>query len=121
MNCADTIGKDYTRPDSEMICLVTWGPGGSDNIVRILVQNNHSFKLLIHTARARNREQYKELDWHNRKQWVLVPVPVSDQCEHIYKVLYFGPCTGPAPLQCEYTINSSSNYPVAVPPSMNKP
>ena len=36
----------------------------------------------------------------------MIPVPISDQCEHFYMVLYFpfGPCTGPVPvsLQCEH-------------------
>ena len=36
------------------------------------------------------------------------PVPVLDQCEHFYMMLYFplNPCTGPGPIpvQCEYTI-----------------
>ena len=48
-----------------------------------------------------------ETDWHKRKQRVLLPVPVSDKCEHFYIVLYFpfGPCTypTPVPVQCEYT------------------
>ena len=34
---------------------------------------------LIHTQWS--RDQYMEQDWRNRKEWVLVPVPVSDQCE----------------------------------------
>ena len=34
---------------------------------------------LIHTQWG--RDQYMEQDWRNRKEWVLVPVPVSDQCE----------------------------------------
>ena len=37
----------------------------------------------------------------------MVRVPVSDQCEHFYMILYFpfGPCTSPrsVPGQCEYT------------------
>ena len=41
----------------------------------------------------------------NSKQWVLVPVPILDQCEHFYMVLYFpfGSCTcfGSVPVQCE--------------------
>ena len=32
---------------------------------------------LIHTARERNKDLYREQDWHNKKQWVMVPVPVS--------------------------------------------
>ena len=37
-----------------------------------------------HTARERkkDRDRYRQLDQHNRKQWVLAPFPVSDQCEH---------------------------------------
>ena len=42
---------------------------------------------------------------------VLVPVPVSNQCEHFNIVLYFpfGPCTGPGPIpvQCEYTMRNN--------------
>ena len=34
---------------------------------------------LIHTQWG--WDQYMEQDWRNRKEWVLVPVPVSDQCE----------------------------------------
>ena len=44
---------------------------------------------LIHNARERNWDRYREQDWHKREQWVLVFVPVSDQCEHFYTVLYF--------------------------------
>ena len=38
----------------------------------------------------------------------MIPVPVSDQYEHFYRVLYFafGPCSGPGPIpvHCENTI-----------------
>ena len=40
---------------------------------------------LIHTDRNRGgRENRHSLEqvWHNRKEWVLIPVPVLDQCEH---------------------------------------
>ena len=62
---------------------------------------------LIHTARERDREQHREWNLHNRKQWTLVPLTVSDQCEHFYVILYFpsGPCTSSIPVVCEYTIN----------------
>ena len=59
---------------------------------------------------------YRNQDWHNRKQWVLVPVLVSDQSEHFYMVLYFpfGPCTGPypcpIPAQCEYIMRVSRTF-----------
>ena len=50
-----------------------------------------------------------EWDWHNREQWVLVSLLVSDQCEYLFMVLYFpfGPCTShsPVPVLCEYTTN----------------
>ena len=29
-------------------------------------------------TRERGQDRYREQDWHNREQWVLVPVPVSD-------------------------------------------
>ena len=53
-----------------------------------------------------------ELDLHNRKQWVLVPV--LDQCEHFYMVLYFlfGFCTGPGSVQCislDFSLQDSGN------------
>ena len=37
---------------------------------------------------------------NNRKQWILIPVPVSDQYEHFRIVLYFplGPCTSHDPV-----------------------
>ena len=38
----------------------------------------HSYGLF---TRERGQDRYREQDWHNREQWVLVPVPVSDQCE----------------------------------------
>ena len=67
---------------------------------------------LIHTAWEWHRGRYREWEWYNGKQWVLVPVAISDQYEHFYMVLYFlfGPRTGlgPIPMQCEYTINSDS-------------
>ena len=36
-------------------------------------------------------------DWHNRKQWALIPVPVSDQWKHFHMVLilHFGAFTFP--------------------------
>ena len=38
------------------------------------------------------------------------PIPVLDQCEHFYSVLYFpfGPCTshGSVSVECEYTITN---------------
>ena len=37
--------------------------------------------------------RYREQDWLNRKQRVLVPVPVSDQCQHFYMVLYQRVCS----------------------------
>ena len=53
-------------------------------------------------------ERYRDRDWCNRKQWVLVPVLVSDHCEHFHMVLYFPfcSCTDPSTvsMQCEYTI-----------------
>ena len=43
---------------------------------------------------------------------MLVPLPVSDQCEHFCMVLCFSfcPCAGPGfiPIQCEYTITHVS-------------
>ena len=36
----------------------------------------------VHTARERDQDRYREQDWHNRKQWAVVLVPVLDQCEH---------------------------------------
>ena len=41
---------------------------------------------LVHTARERDRDRPREMDQHNRKQWVLVPLPVLDQCEHFYTI-----------------------------------
>ena len=66
--------------------------------------------LLIQTAWERGGDQHRDRNRNrNRKPWVLVPVPISDQCQHFYIVLDFpfGPCTGPRPipLQYEYTIN----------------
>ena len=67
-----------------------------------------AFVLAYSHRRGVNRDWYREQDWYNRKQLVLVPAPVSDQCEHFYMILDFpfGPCTshGPVPLQCKYTI-----------------
>ena len=37
---------------------------------------------LIHTVRERNQGRYRELDKHDGKQWVLVPFPFWDECEH---------------------------------------
>ena len=61
---------------------------------------------LIHIARDWDRER----DKHNRRQSVLVPFPVSDQCEH-FCTIYWNPlipCTcpgpGPGPVQCECAI-----------------
>ena len=34
------------------------------------------------TAWFRDRDWYREQNWYNIRQWVLVPDPVSDQCEH---------------------------------------
>ena len=44
-------------------------------------------------------------DWHNRKQWVLVPFPASDQCEHFCTilgpfVLVLFPVPVPVPFPC---------------------
>ena len=68
--------------------------------------------FLIHTAW--DWDWYRERDWHNRKQWVLDSVSMSDQCEHLYIVLNspFGPCTspGPGPMQCKYTITLSGSH-----------
>ena len=59
------------------------------------------------------------LHLHNRKEWVLVPVQFSDQCEHSYMVLYFpfGPCTSPSPIPvlCEYPISFRKSDTVQVP------
>ena len=30
----------------------------------------------------RDQRWYREWDWHIKKQWVFVPAPVLDQCEH---------------------------------------
>ena len=56
-----------------------------------LVLESDSWDLLwhIHGARERHRNQYRERDWNNFKQYVLVPAPVLDQSEHFYTVLYF--------------------------------
>ena len=40
----------------------------------------------------------RERDWHNRKQWVLVPVPVSDQCDPFDMSLPSDPVPGPVPM-----------------------
>ena len=65
-------------------------------------------KMAYSHCAERERDPHREQDWHNRKQWVLVNVPVSNQCECFYMVLYlpFSPGTGPGsiPMQCEYTI-----------------
>ena len=37
---------------------------------------------LTHTAWDRNWERYREWNWHNIKQWLLIPVPIWDLCEH---------------------------------------
>ena len=61
------------------------------------------------------RDRYREWDWHKRKQWVLVMVPVSGLCEYFYMIdlLYslFSPYTSPRliPMQCEYTISQDSS------------
>ena len=61
---------------------------------------------LIHTTWEWDWGWYREQDWYNRKLWVLVPVPVSDQCEHFYimHTLYFlfGPRTGPGPIPARF-------------------
>ena len=70
-------------------------------------QSNSVLMAYSHCTES-DKEQYRERDWHKRKQWVPVPVPVSDQCEHIYVILYFpfGSCISPSsvPMQCEYTL-----------------
>ena len=42
----------------------------------------------IHIARNRDWERCS-LNWHKSKQWVIVPVPVLDQCEHLYMVIHY--------------------------------
>ena len=51
---------------------------------------------------------YRKQAWHNRKQWLLVPVSVSEKCDHFYTNIYQNPLIPfpvPIPLHCEYTIN----------------
>ena len=45
---------------------------------------------------SRSTVLVQERNWYNRKQCVLVLVPVLDQCQHFHVVLYFlfAPCTG---------------------------
>ena len=52
-------------------------------------------------------DRFREQDWHDRTQWILVPVRVSDQSEHFIVVLhvYFPFDPSPVPVQYEYTIN----------------
>ena len=68
--------------------------------------------ILVHTAWNRNKTDTEKRDWHNRKQWVLVPVPVLDQCEHFQMALYFpfSTCTGPGPMQYEYTTTPQVHF-----------
>ena len=68
--------------------------------------------ILVHTAWNGNTTDTGNRDWHNWKQWVLVPVPVSDQCEHFHMVLYFpfGACTGPGPMQFACTTTSLVHF-----------
>ena len=40
-------------------------------------------------CREQDLDWYRKRNWHNKKQWVLAPVPVSDQSEHFYIVLNF--------------------------------
>ena len=59
---------------------------------------------------ARNQHWYRDQDWHNMKQWVLVSVPVFDQCEDFcityIRTDWSRSCSvpSPGPMQCDYTI-----------------
>ena len=68
-----------------------------------------------------NREQIKLLKsgkgiGTKGKQWVIVPVPVSDQCEHSFTTYYNPlisfpvPGLGPVPLKCSLTKPLGRNY-----------
>ena len=48
---------------------------------RLLKMSSFSVQWLVHTAREWDRGGYRELDPLNGKQLILVPFPVSDQCE----------------------------------------
>ena len=51
---------------------------------------------------------YRELDQYKRKQWILVPFPVLDQCEHFYTTYQYPlllvpfpiPSPRPVPVSC---------------------
>ena len=67
---------------------------------------------LVHTTR--DRWWCRERDWHNRKELVLVPVPIPDQCEHFYIIDILEPID-PVPVLCECTIKFSSHLTSKVP------
>ena len=50
-------------------------------------------------------DRFREQDWHDRTQWILVPVRVSDQSERFFVVLYFPIGPSSIPVQYEYDIN----------------
>ena len=67
---------------------------------------------LIHTVRDRDQEQNGEQDWHNRKQWVLVPgfrlvwIFLHDISEPTDPIPGPYAVPSPDPVQCKCTIMS---------------
>ena len=63
-------------------------------------------KMAYSHCAERERDPHREQDWHNRKQWVLVNVPVSNQCECFYMVLTFHlvPVQVPVAFPCSVNI-----------------
>ena len=59
---------------------VNWRVYGATSI---LLTTTVTLKWHIHTARERDRDEYRELNQYNRKQLVLVPFPVLDQSQHL--------------------------------------
>ena len=57
--------------------------------MKVKPQRHVTAKFWWYSHIARDRGRYRERDgeqcWHDRKQWVLVHVPVSDQYEYFYK------------------------------------